>query len=87
MAVRYTKARGDAEVIAFKAVEEGYSCVVACGGDGTVNEVVNGIVGTDVSLGILPSGRGNDFARSVNIPFSPQKAAMVLLKGHKVICD
>ncbi len=87
VAVRYTKARGDAEVIAFKAVEEGYSCVVACGGDGTVNEVVNGIVGTDVSLGILPSGRGNDFARSVNIPFSPQKAAMVLLKGHKVICD
>ncbi|NLB42705.1 MAG: diacylglycerol kinase family lipid kinase [Clostridiales bacterium] len=47
-----------------------YSAVVAVGGDGTVLEVSNGLTGTDIPLGILPLGRGNDFARAMNIPIS-----------------
>lgn len=46
----------------------GYSVVVAVGGDGTVLEVTNGLAGTDIPLGVIPLGSGNDFARSVNIP-------------------
>lgn len=46
----------------------GYSAVIAVGGDGTVLEVTNGLVETDIPLGVLPLGTGNDFARAVNIP-------------------
>jgi len=80
--VRFTSARGEAEALAAKAVDSGYSRVAACGGDGTVHEVVNALAGTDVALGILPCGRGNDFARAAGIPSSPEKAASMLLQGH-----
>ena len=45
-----------------------FKTVVACGGDGTVSRVVNGIAGTEANLGILPVGSGNDFARTLRIP-------------------
>lgn len=80
--IRPTSARGDAEVFASEAVNEGYARVVACGGDGTVHEVVNALAGTDVALGILPCGRGNDFARAIGIPAAPDRAASILLRGH-----
>ncbi len=80
--IRPTSARGDAETFASEAVNEGYACVAACGGDGTVHEVVNALAGTEVRLGILPCGRGNDFARAMGIPSSPAEAASVLLRGH-----
>ena len=80
--IRPTSARGEAEAFAAEAVHEGYACVAACGGDGTVHEVVNGLAGTEVALGILPCGRGNDFARAMGIPSAPEKAASVLLQGH-----
>ncbi|MDE2847394.1 MAG: diacylglycerol kinase family lipid kinase [Gemmatimonadota bacterium] len=80
--IRPTSARGEAEAFAAEAVQEGYACVAACGGDGTVHEVVNGLAGTDVALGILPCGRGNDFARAMEIPSPPEKAASVLQQGY-----
>ena len=80
--IRPTSARGEAEAFAAEAVHEGYACVAACGGDGTVHEVVNALAGTDVALGILPCGRGNDFARATGIPAEPEKAAAILLRGH-----
>lgn len=46
----------------------GYSAVIAVGGDGTVLEVTNGLSETDIPLGVLPLGAGNDFAKAVNIP-------------------
>ena len=82
--IRPTSARGEAEAFAADAVHEGYACVAACGGDGTVHEVVNGLAGTDVALGILPCGRGNDFARAMEIPSAPEKAASVLLQAMSV---
>jgi len=59
-----TMCQGDATKVAAE-MSKHYPIVVAAGGDGTVNEVVNGIAGTDCALGILPLGSGNDFARTL----------------------
>ena len=77
-----TSARGEAETVAAEAVQAGYTCVAACGGDGTMHEVVNALAGTDVALGILPCGRGNDFARAMGIPAAYERAASILVQGH-----
>jgi len=91
MEVRVSPVPGDAEKIARDAVSEGLSLIVAAGGDGTVNEVVNGIAaGMDASpgsrimvrLGILPVGTMNVFATEMGIPLhSLQKAWDVALHG------
>lgn len=73
---------GDAQQIARKAVADGSRWVIACGGDGTIHEVVNAIAEKpDVILGILPCGRGNDFARALKIPTKPVEAIKTLLNG------
>ncbi|MEM8531106.1 MAG: diacylglycerol kinase family protein [Chloroflexota bacterium] len=67
-----TKARGDATQMAQHAVEQGYQRIVVAGGDGTINEVVNGVRnvesanGSRTQLGIIPFGTGNDFIKSLN---------------------
>ena len=54
--------------LASGAVEDGYEKVIAVGGDGTANEVANGLVGSDVVFGLYPIGSGNDFARALGYP-------------------
>ena len=78
--VAFTKSRGDASEIARRAIAAGRKFVIACGGDGTINEVANGIIetGEDVELGILPSGTGGDFRRTLNIPHGTREAARAL---------
>ncbi len=63
----FTEKPGDAKEISREAVKEGYEAVVSCGGDGTLNEVVNGIIGSGLSLGLLPLGTGSDFGKTVGI--------------------
>src|SRR5665647_2342738 len=65
-----TKKKGDAIVAAKLACSEKYDLIIACGGDGTINEVVNGIMYSDckTKLAILPSGTVNDFASYMEIP-------------------
>lgn len=54
--------------LARQAVEDGYECVVAVGGDGTANECANGLIGTGAALALYPIGTGNDFARNLGYP-------------------
>lgn len=77
-----TAAAGDAGALAREAVRKGYRVVVAAGGDGTINEVVNGLAGSDVALGILPVGTMNVFATELGIPSNLQKAWNVIGAGH-----
>ena len=66
--VEATKRRDHASFLAAGAVHEGYEVVLALGGDGTVNEVMQGIAGTDVQLAIIPGGSTNVWARSLGLP-------------------
>ena len=63
-----TTERGEAESLARDAAQAGFEKIVAAGGDGTVNEVVNGIAGSDSSLGLLPLGTMNVFATELGLP-------------------
>lgn len=76
--IKTTSGPGDAEAQAERAVEQGYTTIVAAGGDGTVNEVVNGIGVAPVSLGILPMGTVNVFAMELGIPLNLDKAWKVV---------
>ena len=73
-----TRERGHAERLAAAAADLGHDRVIAVGGDGTIQEVLNGLLAAGVgpdgglpSLGVVPAGRGNDLARSVNLPLDP----------------
>jgi len=81
--VRTTSGPGDAEALAERGVEQGYKTIVAAGGDGTVNEVVNGIAEADVNFGILPVGTMNVFALELGLPMNNLAAAWKVIEhGH-----
>lgn len=67
--------------LAADAVRSGARLVVACGGDGTVNEVACALAGTDATLGIVPLGTGNLLARNLGIPTDTDAALTVLVQG------
>lgn len=85
----FTKHRGDAVVLASEAARKGAKLIIACGGDGTVSEVANGILssGKDAELGIMPSGTGGDFRRTLEIPSRSRDAARILRTGRSVRID
>ena len=85
--VRVTFERGDAEWIAREAAAKGVDVVVAAGGDGTLNEVVNGLDGYDTALGVVPLGTANDFARQAGIPADADHAMDVILLRKPVRID
>ena len=80
--VEATSGVGDAQKLAARAVERGCRIVVAAGGDGTINEVVNGIAGSSAALGILPVGTMNVFAAELGIPADLPDAWEVIRSGH-----
>ena len=87
--VLFTRHRGDAAALANEAARKGTKFIIACGGDGTISEVANGILssGKDVELGILPSGTGGDFRRTLEIPSQSRAAARVLRSGRTLRID
>ena len=66
--IKVTPRVGGAKDIARWGSENGFDRIIAVGGDGTINEVVNGIVGSEAVLGVIPGGSGNDFIRSISEP-------------------
>ncbi len=74
-----TSRRGHATRLAQGAVADGYEVVVALGGDGTLNEVANGLAGSPVHLGVLPGGSTNVFARTIGMANDPIEATGELL--------
>lgn len=81
--VSYTSHHGDAIELAQKAADKGMDLIVSIGGDGTVNEIVNGIMKSknDPSLGIIPLGWANDFIKSTDIPSDIIEACKILVRG------
>ncbi|AYA36165.1 diacylglycerol kinase family lipid kinase [Hymenobacter oligotrophus] len=82
--VQPTHYAGHAEELARTAAANGFGVVVAVGGDGTVNEVGRGLLGTGVAMGVLPRGSGNGLARHLGIPLG-MAAAVSLLRQPRVL--
>ena len=83
-----TKYPGDA-ITAVQNVTEGYDLCVCSGGDGTLDEVVTGMMKRDnkLPIGYIPAGSTNDFANSLKIPKTMEKAAEVVMRGYRFPCD
>ena len=83
----FTVGAGDATRIARQAVIEGFNIIVAVGGDGTVNEVANGLIHSEGQLGIIPRGSGNGVARSLNLPLSTEECLEFLISPKITTID
>ena len=75
---QFSQSAEDGKGKATRAVEEGVDTILVVGGDGTINTIGTALIGTDVSLGAIPAGSGNGFARHFGIPLSPEKAVWAL---------
>lgn len=75
-------APGHAEELARSACSMGSDLVIAVGGDGTVRDVMAGLQGNQVPLGLVPAGTGNDLARTLGIPTDVERAVEIALSGH-----
>lgn len=81
--VCYTSRQGEATELAQKAADDGIDLIVSVGGDGTANEIVNGIMQSKntPTLGIIPLGWANDFIKSIDIPSDIIEACKILIQG------
>jgi diacylglycerol kinase (ATP) len=78
----FTRSPGDATAMAVRAAQEGRSLVVVCGGDGTLNEAVNGLADSQTALAVIPAGTANVWAKEVGIPRQPIAALKVAVWGQ-----
>lgn len=85
--VRYTEHIHHGTELAREAADQGYDCVVAVGGDGSVNDVAQGLKDTGVHMGIIPCGSGNGLARTLKIPLRPALAVKTLNKLQSQTID
>ena len=90
--VMQTESAGHAIELSREAVRSGYSTIIIVGGDGTLNETVNGILSegapnTTVTLGLIPQGTGSDFRRTINLPLSEDEAIGVIDRGETAVLD
>ena len=87
--VAFTETAGHGRQLAAEAAKEGVKLIIACGGDGTISEVVNGILESNESteLGVLPSGTGGDFRRTLRMPNNVAAAARALRTGRTRTID
>lgn len=80
--LKLTHAAGDAQLYAREAVAEKLDVVIAAGGDGTINEVIQELVGSETALGVLPIGTANVWAREMGIPLDIAGASEILAYGR-----
>lgn len=87
--VKITYGKGQAERYAYEAANGGFDAVVCCGGDGTLNETISGIIssGKKISVGYVPAGSTNDFARTLGLSNAPKKAAQNIVEGKPATID
>jgi diacylglycerol kinase (ATP) len=91
--VKFTEAKGHAVKLTQEAIREGCRNIIVVGGDGTLNEIVNGIFtcracpSTDISLAMIPVGTGNDWGRMFGIPLDYEKAAEIISEGKMMLHD
>jgi YegS/Rv2252/BmrU family lipid kinase len=89
--IELTKKRNHAVELAKNAADEGYEKIISVGGDGTLHEVVNGLMQSknlqDVKLGILPEGGGNDYVKNFNMPDKIERCIEIFLNNHSKKVD
>src|SRR5207244_352884 len=87
--VAFTESIGDGRTLAAQAAKQGTQLIIACGGDGTISEVANGIIDSrqETELGVLPSGTGGDFRRSLKLSTNVATAARTLRDGRTHLID
>ena len=83
----FTTHAGDALNISQNAAKDNFDVIIAAGGDGTVNEVASGLIGSDSALGIIPLGSGNGIARSYRIPLDIKESIEFLANPNIVKVD
>jgi diacylglycerol kinase (ATP) len=81
--VRTTQSPGEGEALARYAVDEGFEKIVAAGGDGTINEVVNGLADSSAMLGLLPIGTVNVFATELGLPTHDLQLCWDIIRGDQ----
>lgn len=79
--LRLTSGPGDATEIAARAARNGTSDVIVAGGDGTINEAIQGLAGTNARLAIIPRGTGNVLARELGLPLDDEQALKIVAQG------
>ena len=84
---QFTEKSGDAAALAHLAAASGTRLVVAVGGDGTLHEVMNGALGSGATVGLIPYGTGNDFARALGLYGSLETACKALVSGTVKMVD
>ena len=82
-----TSGAAELESAARQAADQDHRVLLALGGDGTFQALVNGVYGSDVTVGILPAGGGNDFAAALGLPSDPVSAAQIILKSKPRFVD
>ena len=82
-----TRSAGDATEVARHFAQERFDIVAAVGGDGTVNETAQGLLGSNTAMTVIPYGSGNGLARGLNIPMNKEKALRLIITGSYRMID
>lgn len=85
--ISFTEYPGHASELTREALDRGARCIVAVGGDGTVNEIARAMIHSEAVLGIVPKGSGNGLARELHIPMDAKRAIDLIVKGHVSAID
>ncbi len=85
--IKVSEYKKHAILLTENAIKEGAEVIVACGGDGTINEVASALVNTQIPLGIIPIGSGNGLASNLKIPKPITKAIQLILKNNQTQID